>query len=1209
MNKDGTPPPDARELAIGVRGVMVRDGKMPPWMPAEKTLPEAARSNTPPRRRRCIIIADPPIGGPSPLLAVALTADTRDWRITHEMLIYRDGGREEVERYIAERIHLIELPAGDGKIAQRLAWRDEPRVRVSAMPLADFGKLFRRHAHDWRNLVIGYGQPRALAHIATGWDEVERGEKFAKAWALELLAPKAGAKAAAATKRHRAPGAFVKLLPAGAQRIELRGFGPVAGDERDEAGEAASYHRGQFLDLVRLAKSLSGEEHSLESALAAFSGEVLEACPDPIEHHRRRARAMLALAKALIGIFDVLPVSRARGGTLSETRVQSASAVTRSLAGMIGVPQAPEILQPDRLGAVGAAFMGGRIGARWRGIASVAALDFSKTYPWIAALTDLQRFLFARAIRFEEATEDARDLAARLGRAELFDKANWPKLAALCWVKLRGEVVPTSALYDGKRFGMGMPARWSDRLVPLMLPDLIAAKLLCRRIPEIVRAERMVPVGRRSLSKVRLPSGFTFDPVKHDLFRTLVEKGERLRLGIGDWRVRAGCLYPAWKAGNNGLAFGQLAQTNVIDKPGDAKERVTLLFDERELSARTAHPEEPGRLFCLPLAALVTSCARLLLAMVDDLVAEKGGIVAMGHTDSAFPIATEEGGQIFVAPGGGPASRKIPVHALSRREVEEICAAFAPLNIFDRELMPGSPLKFKGLHQALVLSGMHYCLIGPDGAVTDGTRGIFGNYLSPTGGDPAHWHLNAWQHVLDKWRGRYGADKEWLRHPAVTIYTLSRPAFAEKVPPEIAERPFDPFLCARVIGRRNGEKTRVEVVVAPYETMPERWAELPWRLLATSETVTFGKADRDGWAWRLGTIAEVLDTFAGIHPHAMLDETGAPCTGETRGLLKRVTIRDGKKFVTGKERLNWSDDPARAFETPDPEMWPADPEGHGDPPQDCDWPTIRAALAIVDTAAMAARMKYQGRSVRKWRDGSRTPEEPRDVAAAIVACAADLGLFLPGDETLSDEQFCALLPERVGRLQLFLSAVVEIFGQACGFSRLADGDRVPEQSLRNWRDLGLKGGLRTLDGMAAVAARLGKIARARISAAGHRTAFDDGLIGHLQAIYAALSFIAGHTKPLVIDRAEMMSYMGGIASLGFSIWPHPAAEIAGRLGKESDHAGRPVTNEELAELMVALGAEPIAMPPTPRRHKRQPRPRAPAIMSWEEMLTAIGCLE
>jgi hypothetical protein len=153
-------------------------------------------------------------------------------------------------------------------------------------------------------------------------------------------------------------------------------------------------------------------------------------------------------------------------------------------------------------------------------------------------------------------------------------------------------------------------------------------------------------------------------------------------------------------------------------------------------------------------------------------------------------------------------------------------------------------------------------------------------------------------------------------------------------------------------------------------------------LLGTNEPVTFGKPDGDGWIWRLGTIADTLNTFTGIHPHPMLDAAGAQCTRETRGPLKRMTIRDGRKFVTGKERLNWSDDPAQAFETADPDMWPAEPgspkRGDGRA-RDCDWPTVRAALSVVDTAAVARRLKCQGRSVRNYRDGSRMPPQPHEM--------------------------------------------------------------------------------------------------------------------------------------------------------------------------------------------------------------------------------------
>src|SRR5271170_7400207 len=133
----------------------------------------------------------------------------------------------------------------------------------------------------------------------------------------------------------------------------------------------------------------------------------------------------------------------------------------------------------------------------------------------------------------------------------------------------------------------------------------------------------------RSIRILRLPSGVVFDPVRQNVFCALVEEGERLKLGIGRWKdiprpVRETCVYPAWKASNNGLAFGDLARTDVEDLVGAATEEVTIVHDSGEIRVDTAKPESPGPSFCMPLAALVTSSARLLLATLDALVATKG---------------------------------------------------------------------------------------------------------------------------------------------------------------------------------------------------------------------------------------------------------------------------------------------------------------------------------------------------------------------------------------------------------------------------------------------------------------------------------------------------------------------------------------------------------------------------------------------------------
>jgi hypothetical protein len=93
-----------------------------------------------------------------------------------------------------------------------------------------------------------------------------------------------------------------------------------------------------------------------------------------------------------------------------------------------------------------------------------------------------------------------------------------------------------------------------------------------------------------------------------------------------------------------------------------------------------------------------------LLALVHRLVADRGGIVAAWDTDGAYIVATPGGGTVNVETRGanfyesGPAE---PVRALSAVEVAEIAARFEPLNPFDRELLPGSPLRLKGQSDGL----------------------------------------------------------------------------------------------------------------------------------------------------------------------------------------------------------------------------------------------------------------------------------------------------------------------------------------------------------------------------------------------------------------------------------------------------------------------------------------------------------------------------
>jgi hypothetical protein len=104
----------------------------------------------------------------------------------------------------------------------------------------------------------------------------------------------------------------------------------------------------------------------------------------------------------------------------------------------------------------------------------------------------------------------------------------WPKLNALCWVKPAGEILPVRAAFgagaaSADRFSLAMAPRYSDQPVVVYLADVIAAKLLSGRSPEIIRAERIVPVGPQRLRKARLFGGAVLDPMNDQFFKILAK--------------------------------------------------------------------------------------------------------------------------------------------------------------------------------------------------------------------------------------------------------------------------------------------------------------------------------------------------------------------------------------------------------------------------------------------------------------------------------------------------------------------------------------------------------------------------------------------------------------------------------------------------------------------------------------------------------------
>jgi hypothetical protein len=1145
--------PDPVTPPVATRAWCIRDSLKPD---AESTVPRSIWRRPPDRRPSRFIALDTECAtadtasmhgfanerwaweGQPFLYGSAVIGRTRDWVIEREVIFYPDdlpdAGIAALRGYVEQRSYQRgALARNPGDAEPDRIWRQERHVVVALMPLSQFLKLFYRIAYEDRALVIGYNLAFTLTRLAADRRELKKGDNVG-AWRLTLWTYHDAATGADQPSAGWRPYIDIKRAAPDVTFIEFSG--------RREGPR----YRGEFLDLSHLAHALTGRHWTLAEACAAFTGPVMSVSGkqgrialDCIDDRRSQVRTIVSLAGTLLELFDRLhPVSRGNGGRLSETRLYSPGGIARAYLAAAGFT--PPAVPMDRLGAAVTAFYGGWPEVQLRGRAPVVHVDFRRQYQTVFLLQGLQDLLAAERLSFIDDTETVRAFVEAVSLDDLLRPETWPKLNVLCWIKPCGEILPVRAALGGRagvdRFTMAMAERYSDDPVVMYLGNVIAAKLLSGRAPEIICAERIVPQGRQELRKTRLFGGARFDPAKDRLFKILVEEGEWFGRGQGRYaKIPVGireAILPGIKAIGNIGCFGALIETRAADLVPARREEVTLLTDGEPVRAAVAHPEDPGPFACPPLAGLVTAGGRLLLAMVHRMVMDRGGLVAECDTDGAHIVATKTGGTVAVETRGtdyhegGPAER---IGALSVPEVEEIAARFEQLNPFDRSMFPGSPLQVKGASNGLFISAKRYALSGPDGRFIDCKESILGMLQPPS----ENWIEDAWGVLGELWDARPLTALPSLKLPAVRCLAATTPAHVRGLDGLSHLRPWTRFLVAYAIGRRttgrerSGQELLTALVVAPFDRDRERWPFLQWRFADSGEAVPLDRPDANGITWRLRTIRDFLTSYARHAIPEMLAPDGSRCGPYTRGVLRRRAVRDGERWLVLKEAAVYGDDPRNAFSMPVPETV-RQSKGDRQRGDFAAWERmIRPALAIIGPPTIARSMGLAARSVRAWAAGEHRPEEPGKVAKAIIAVAREAGLGMPADEHLRAEQICAELPGRVCELQCFVSfataMLVERFGGVRPFARGLSGDHGPdlEPTIRRW--ISLSGGEpRPIADLNRILARVAKFSRGEIRKMRRRIAVQPGPAGDRQAVMAYLSMLYGANKQEVLKPEETL---------------------------------------------------------------------------------------
>ena len=163
-------------------------------------------------------------------------------------------------------------------------------------------------------------------------------------------------------------------------------------------------------------------------------------------------------------------------------------------------------------------------------------------------------------------------------------------------------------------------------------PDLAAATLLGNR-PKILKAFKIVPSGPQPGMKSVAIGSRRFNPTADDFFVAVIEERQKLDYSHPHYlllKIIANSLY------------GIFAELNKYEFGKNNAKQLVVFSGEHKFKQKTFILEKPGRWQFAPAAALITAGGRLMLAILERMVANKGGTYLLTDTDSMLIVAGRE---------------------------------------------------------------------------------------------------------------------------------------------------------------------------------------------------------------------------------------------------------------------------------------------------------------------------------------------------------------------------------------------------------------------------------------------------------------------------------------------------------------------------------------------------------------------------------------
>jgi hypothetical protein len=655
---------------------------------------------------------------------------------------------------------------------------------------------------------------------------------------------------------------------------------------------------------------------------------MFEGSSEEIEYCRGDVAASHRLLNAMMEEFNRNPVD------LHPDKAYSPASIAKAYLNEMRIKKPKQHFRaPNKvLGIAMQSYYGGRAECRIRKTpVPVIHTDFTSQYPTVNALLGNWSVLTSASVRFVNCTAKARKLLSRTNLEDTFDRVLWKKLSFFALVQPQGDILPVRTVYSdiGKTQNIGLNYLSSGKPIWYAGPDLVASKILTGKAPCILEALEMVRGAQQNrLKSTNLGGMVKIEPSEQDFYCEVIQQRAA-------HKKTARPLADFLKVLANSGSYGLFVEVNTETK--NQERRIAYFSGEEKGTIDSKYAEKPGAWYFPPIASLITSGGRLLLAMLEKSVEVKGGSYLFCDTDSLCIVGTKKG--LFVACAGGKTRYrgKSGFRALSLQEIRAISDSFKRLNPYDPSLVseilkiedvnyvdsnPKRP--FRQLY-GYAISAKRYALFsrsGNDIRIEKASAHGLGYLLAPKekqedeDEETPLWVTEAWNFLLRKEFSLRDAQPPWLDLPAMMRMVVTTPNVFKHRRPEWLG-PFNFFLFPLVSvlgGYPAGYDKSNFLFITPYESDRKKWKNLRGTNLfdgqefqiAMAPTAKQDKVVPD--SFRI-----VLHNYLSKAEVKSLAPDGKPCTGATKGLLLRAKITAGKLVPVGKEtdrRWEQGEDPS-----------------------------------------------------------------------------------------------------------------------------------------------------------------------------------------------------------------------------------------------------------------------------------------------------------